>query len=94
MCLTINICRLFKNGQLLNDKFGMACLQNPQICLDTLVHVPKEDGYLIETFIDCENFTLLQQPNHDFQLIFFYLTTYCCMPFSTASCSFNCFLQF
>ena len=88
MCLTINICRLFKNGQLLNDKFGMACLQNPQICLDTLVHVPKEDGYLIETFIDCENFTLRQQPNDDFQVIFFLLNNLLLYAF------FYCFLQF
>ena len=72
MCFTIVICSLFKNGQLLNDQFGMACLQNPKICLDTLVHVPKDTGYSIETFINCENFTLIQQPNDDFQVIFFY----------------------
>jgi hypothetical protein len=42
-------------------------------CLDTLVHVPKDTGYSIETFIDCENFTLIQQPNDDFQVIFFFI---------------------
>ena len=88
MCLTIIICRLLKNGQLLNDVFGMASLQDPKIFLDTLVHVPKEDGYLIETFIDCENFTLRQQPNDDFQVIFFLLNNLLLYAF------FYCFLQF
>jgi hypothetical protein len=88
MCLTIIICRLFKNGQLLNDVFCMTSLQNPKIFLDTLVHVPKEDGYLIETFIDCENFTLRQQPNDDFQVIFFLSNNLLLYAF------FYCFLQF
>ena len=92
MCLTIVICSLFKNGCLLNEQFGIPCLTTTKNDSDCLVHVPKSVGYSIPSLSNCQNFSLAQQPNDDFQVIqtfFSYQATYFCKHYSTASCSLN-----